>query len=61
MRRIEQAPPIVAALEPFHHALDMLDRGFADGDFVQFGHGLITLMDCCSEAVNRRDCPQWWD
>jgi hypothetical protein len=61
IRRIEGVPPVVAGLEPFDHALDMLDRGFAEGDWVQFGHGLITLMDCCAEAVNRGDCQQWWD
>ena len=61
MRRIEQAPSIVAEREPFWHALDMLDRGFADGDFVQFGHGLVTLLDCCTEAIKRGDCKQWWD
>lgn len=58
--RIERAPSVVARQLAFHHALDMLDRGFAEGDRFQFELGLLTLMDCCSEAIDRGDCWQWW-
>jgi len=61
MRRIDGAPLSIVREDAFHHAVEMLDRGFAEGDFVQFGHGLITLMDCCIEAINQGSCKQWWD
>ena len=61
MRRINGAPLGVVWQDAFHHAVEMLDRGFAEGDFVQFGHGLITLMDCCTQAIKQGDCKQWWD
>lgn len=61
IRRITGVPPTVAEPEPFCHALSMLDRGFADGNSVQFAQGVITLVDCCTEAINRGDCKQWWD
>lgn len=61
MRRIQGAPLSVLCQDAFHHAVDMLDRGFADGDFVQFGLGLITLLDCCTEVINQGHCAQWWD
>jgi hypothetical protein len=51
---------VVTGQEAYHHALDMLDRGFAEGDRFQFELGLVILMDCCSEAINRGDCWQWW-
>lgn len=60
MLRIDGAPAIVSEHTTFHHALDILDRGFVDGDPFQFELGLVTLMDCCSEAINRGDCWQWW-
>lgn len=60
MSRIQGVPAIVVGQVAFHHAVDMLDRGFADGDRFQFELGLLTLMDCCSEAINRGDCGQWW-
>ena len=59
MRRIDGAPAVVTGQEAYH-ALDMLDRGFAEGDRFQFELGLVILMDCCSEAINRGDCWQWW-
>ena len=39
MMRIDGAPTIVAAQMVFHHALDMLDRGFILGDAFQFQLG----------------------
>jgi hypothetical protein len=60
MRRIDRAPTIVAARMPFHHALDMLDRGFVSGDAFMFELGMLTLIDCCNQAVEGGDCPQWW-
>jgi hypothetical protein len=60
MIRIDGAPSIVAGHIAFDHALDMLDYGFAHGDAFQFQLGLVTLMDCCNEAIGRGDCWQWW-
>lgn len=60
MRRIDGAPTIVTGQVTFDHALDMLDRGFADGDRFQFELGLVTLMDCCTQSITRGDCGQWW-
>jgi hypothetical protein len=54
------APGVVTRQLAFGHAQEMLDRGFADGDAFQFQLGLATLMDCCSEAIERGDCVQWW-
>ena len=61
MRRIDGAPLSVVSQDAFHHAIDMLDRGFSGGDFVQFVYGLITLMDCCTQAIKQGHCEQWWD
>jgi hypothetical protein len=44
----------------FHHAVDMLDCGFARGDAFQFQLGMIMMIDCCNEAILRGDCYQWW-
>lgn len=60
MSRVQGVPTVVAGEEAFHHALEILDHGFAEGDRFQFELGLVTLMDCCSEAINRGDCSQWW-
>jgi hypothetical protein len=60
MKRIESAPTIVAARMPFHQALDMLDRGCVSGDAFMFELGVLTIMDCCDQAVEGADCPQWW-
>ncbi len=60
MVRIHGAPTIVAKQIAFHHALEMLDRGFASGDAFQFQLGVLTMMDCCHEAIERGDCCQWW-
>jgi hypothetical protein len=60
MLRIDGVPAIVAEQDAFHHAVDMLDRGFAEGDRFQFELGLLTLIDCCSQAIDRGDCWQWW-
>jgi len=60
MLRIDGVPTIVARQAGFHHALDMLDRGFSEGDPFQFQLGLVTLMDCCRQAIDRGDCWQWW-
>src|SRR5678809_769951 len=60
MMRIDGAPTIVATQIVFHHALDMLDRGFILGDAFQFQLGILTMMDCCNDAIERGDCYQWW-
>jgi hypothetical protein len=60
MLRIDRAPSVVAGQLPFQDAIDMLDIGFTNGDSFQFSLGLITLMDCCREAINQGICPQWW-
>ena len=58
--RIDGVPDIVAEQVTFHHALDMLDCGFARGDAFQFQLGILMMMDACNEAIERGDCRQWW-
>jgi hypothetical protein len=60
MMRIEGMPAIVAAQPAIEHGLEMLDVAFRDGDRFQFELGLLTLMDCCFQSINRGDCQQWW-
>jgi hypothetical protein len=60
MWRIEGAPARVASQKPFHHALDMLDRGFVLGDAFLFELGVLTIMDCCDQAVEGGGCSEWW-
>jgi hypothetical protein len=60
MERIDGAPTIVAERIAFRNALDMLDRGFAAGDAFQFQLGILTMMDCCNEAIEHGDCYRWW-
>ncbi len=60
MRRIDGAPLVVTEEATYHHAVDMLDRAFAEGDRFQFELGLVTLIDCCNEAITRGACRQWW-
>jgi hypothetical protein len=44
----------------YHYAIDMLDGAFARGDAFQFQLGIIMILDCCNEAIERGDCSQWW-
>jgi hypothetical protein len=60
MMRINGAPEIVTEQIAYHHALDMLDCGFARGDAFQFQLGMLMVLDCCNQAIERGDCPQWW-
>ena len=60
MMRIDGAPAVVTKHIAFHHALDMLDRGFARGDAFQFQLGILVILDCCNEAIERGDCCPWW-
>ena len=60
MTRINGMPAVVAKQIAFHHAVDMLDCGFARGDAFQFQLGLLMVMDACNEAIERGDCGQWW-
>ena len=58
--RINGAPPSVSEQIAFRHAIDMLDSAFVKGDAFEFQLGLITILDCCSSAVQRGQCTQWW-
>jgi hypothetical protein len=60
MRRIEGAPIAVSNDSAFRHGLDMLDGAFAKGDAFEFQLGLITLFDCCTQAISQGRCKQWW-
>jgi hypothetical protein len=60
LMRIEGAPTAVSEGIAFHHAIDMLDGAFARGDAFQFQLGIIMILDCCNEAIERGDCSQWW-
>jgi hypothetical protein len=60
LMRIEGAPTTVSEHITFHHAIEMLDGAFARGDAFQFQLGIIMILDCCNEAIERGDCSQWW-
>ena len=60
LMRIKGAPTAVSEHIAFHHAIDMLDSAFVRGDAFQFQLGLIMILDCCNEAIERGDCSQWW-
>jgi hypothetical protein len=60
MKRIDGVPSLVGRQPVFQECLAVLDGAFADGDRFRFELGLNTLMDCCTEAVKRGDCRQWW-
>ena len=60
MRRIDGAPTRVAAQRPFRYALDLLDRGFVSGDPFLFELGVLTILDCCDQAVEGGGYSQWW-
>ena len=60
LMRIDGAPAAVSGQLAFHHAIDMLDGAFAKGDAFQFQLGIIMILDCCHEAIERGDCSQWW-
>lgn len=61
MMRIDGVPSLVGRQPVFQECLAVLDGAFADGDRFRFELGLHTLMDCCTEAVKRGDCQQWWE
>lgn len=42
------------------HAINMLDGAFVKGDAFEFQLGLITILDCCRNAVKQGRCRQWW-
>ena len=58
--RIRGIPASVSQQAAYHHAIDMLDGAFARGDAFQFQLGIIMILDCCNEAIERGDCSQWW-
>lgn len=58
--RIRGAPPAVSTQTAYHHAIDMLDGAFTSGDAFQFQLGIIMILDCCNEAIERGDCSRWW-
>ena len=60
LMRIRGAPAAVSDHLTYHHAIDMLDAAFARGDAFQFQLGIIMILDCCNEAIERGDCSQWW-
>lgn len=58
--RISGAPAAVSDRTAFQHAIEMLDGAFAKGDAFEFQLGLITMLDCCSQAIKEGCCTQWW-
>lgn len=58
--RIDGAPAAVSERTAFRHAIDMLDGAFVKGDAFEFQLGLITMLDCCSEAIKQGRCARWW-
>jgi hypothetical protein len=60
LKRINGAPTAVAESFPFRHGIDTLDRAFAKGDAFEFQLGLVTIFDCCKQAVKEGRCVQWW-
>jgi hypothetical protein len=60
LTRIHGAPSEVSEQMPFRHALDMLDGAFVKGDAFEFQLGLITILDCCNNAIKQGQCTQWW-
>ena len=60
LMRINGAPTAVSEEIAFHHAIDMLDSAFVRGDAFQFQLGIIMILDCCNEAIERGDCSRWW-
>lgn len=61
MIRIDGAPSVVESHPVFQECLAVLDGAFADGDKHRFELGLVTLMECCNEAVNTGVCDPWWE
>jgi hypothetical protein len=59
--RITEAPPVVSKKHAFRHGIETLDRAFVKGDAFEFQLGLVTIFDCCSEAVREGRCSQWWE
>ncbi len=60
MTRIIGMPDVVVKQIAMHHAVEMLDCGFARDDAFQFQLGILMMMDACNEAIERGDCDQWW-
>jgi len=58
--RINGAPSAVAQSFAFRHGIETLDRAFSKGDAFEFQLGLITIFDCCKQAVKEGGCIQWW-
>ena len=61
MTRIDDAPSTLTTEPVFNECLAVLDGAFADGDNLRFQLGLLTLIDCRSEAVKGRECQKWWE
>ena len=57
--RITGAPTAVSEQYPFRHAVKMLDSAFVKGDAFEFQLGLITILDCCNQAIKKGRC-RWW-
>jgi hypothetical protein len=60
LRRINGAPDAVLQEMAFRHGIDMLDGAFVKGDAFEFQLGLITILDCCTQAIRQGRCRQWW-
>ncbi len=58
--RIDGAPAAVSERAAFRHAIDMLHGAFVKGGAFEFQLGLITMLDCCSEAIKEGRCAPWW-
>ena len=42
----------------FCNALEVLDSGFSSGDVFQFQVGMVMILQCCNEAIERGDSSQ---
>jgi hypothetical protein len=60
LARIKGAPSAVSQDNAFRDGIRMLDGAFMNGDAFEFQLGLITIFQCCSEAVRQGRCNQWW-
>ena len=58
--RIHGAPSGLLQNIAFRHGIEMLDGAFMKGDAFEFQLGLITILDCCHQAIRQGQCRQWW-
>ncbi len=60
LRRIKGMPPPLVSDARIQEALTTMNDAFIQGNSNNFEVGLIALLDCCAELVNRGECQQWW-